>query len=106
MLTKSLNHKIIITAFEDVYKEFSQMADSEFQSMIQGSALDSLGSLLYETNSVADHDDVCVSIVIEAASIERIEHKSYASLIDTVKPVSYNWADNYTFEDRLCLEAA
>ena len=43
---KSLNHKSIIDAFEDVYKEFSQMSETEFKEMINESDLPTLG----ETN--------------------------------------------------------
>ena len=43
---KSLNHKSIIDAFKETYKEFSQMSETEFKEMINESNLPTLG----ETN--------------------------------------------------------
>ena len=45
-VNKSLNHKSIIDAFEEVHKEFSQMSETEFKEMINESNLPTLG----ETN--------------------------------------------------------
>lgn len=108
MLNKSLNHKSIIAAFEEAYKEFSQMPDADFQSMIRDTELASLGSLLYQTNTVAANDETHMNIVIDVAPIARFEHKSYAPLKEAAKPVSIDHADNYLsfLEEELWLKAA
>lgn len=108
MLNKPLNHTSIIAAFEEAHKEFSQMSDADFQSMILETELAPLGYLLYETNSVAAHGDTNMNIAIETAPLEKYERKSYASTKSIVKPVSYNHSDNYIsfFEEELWLKAA
>jgi hypothetical protein len=112
MLNKSLNHKSIIAAFEDVYKEFSQMSDTDFQSMIHDSELESLGSLLYETNTVTGYGDTrgnYVRISIVAFHGDSVVHKDYSALIGGTepdfKPAS---SDNYMSnnEDEIWLKAA
>jgi len=111
MLNKSLNHKSIITAFEDVYKEFSQMPDTDFQSMIRDSELDSLGSLLYETNTLTGYSDTLVNyvnIAIEGIHDYSFVHKDYTALIGVIRPFSPASSDNYMSnkEDEIWLKAA
>jgi len=112
MLNKSLNHKSIIVAFEEAHKEFSQMSDTDFQSMIRDTELASLGSLLYETNTVTGYGDVLenyVNIVIEGCHDYTLVHKDYMALTGRIKP-SYSPAssDNYMSnnEDEIWLKAA
>lgn len=111
MLNKSLNHKSIIAAFEDVYKEFSQMPNSEFQAMINGTELDTLGSLLYETDTVTGYGDTrenYVNIVIEGFHDYSAVNKDYTALIGTAKTFSPAFSDNYISnnEDEIWLKAA
>lgn len=111
MLNKSLNHKSIIAAFEDVYKEFSQMSEIDFKSMIRDSELDSLGSLLYETNTVTGYGETrknYMTISIDGFHDYTFDHKGYMAL-GIIKP-SYTPAssDNYMSnnEDEIWLKAA
>jgi hypothetical protein len=82
MLKKSLNHKSIIDAFEEVYKEFSQMSETEFKAMIDESELDALGSLLYETKTVTGYSNVrdhFVNIAVDTYKGNAIVHREYNS---------------------------
>lgn len=111
MLNKFLNHKSIITAFEEAHNEFSQMSDTDFQSMIRDTELFSLGSLLYETNTVTGYGDVLenyVNIVIEGYRDYRVVHKNYTALMSTNKLFSPASSDNYMSnnEDEIWLKAA
>ncbi len=111
MLNKSLNHKSIIAAFEEAHKEFSQMSDTDFQSMIRDTELSSLGSLLYESNTVTGYGDVLenyVNIVIEGFHDYSVVHKDYTALMGGTKPFSPASSDNYMSnnEDEIWLKAA
>ena len=97
MLNKSLNHKSIMAAFEDVCEEFTQMSESQFKAMLDGTELDALGSLLYETNTVTGYTDVreCyVNIAVDAFNANAIIHRDYMSYVVAASTFSTP-SDNY-----------
>ena len=93
----SLNHKSIIDACKEVYEEFARMPDIEFHDMIQKRELDTLGSLLYETDTVMGYEDLGYTntMVVNNEFPINCGHKEYKLWITEHNPSSAECSDNY-----------
>jgi len=96
LYSKPLNHKSLIEACKEVYEEFSSMADNEFHAMINNSELDTLGSLLYETDTVKGYEGLSyTNAMVNHALDVSCGQKEYKLWINGHNTLSTECSDNY-----------